>query len=36
MFLMTVVPGRAQLIHLSAVDVAIIAIYFAMVLFIGF
>src|SRR3984957_20051891 len=36
MLLMTVVPGRAQLIHLSAVDVAIIAIYFAMVLFIGF
>src|SRR5277367_5594421 len=31
-----VVPARAQLIHLSAVDVAIIAVYFAMVLFIGF
>jgi SSS family solute:Na+ symporter len=29
-------PARTQLIHLSAVDVLIIAIYFAMVLFIGF
>ena len=29
-------PARAQLIHLSAVDVGIIAVYFAMVLFIGF
>jgi solute:Na+ symporter, SSS family len=33
---MTVLPARAQLIHLSAVDVGIIAVYFAMVLFIGF
>src|SRR3984885_12656402 len=32
----TVLPARAQLIHLSAVDVGIIAVYFAMVLFIGF
>src|SRR3984957_3727898 len=32
----TVVAARAQLIHLSAVDVAIIAVYFAIVLFIGF
>src|SRR5271170_7583735 len=36
MLLMIAVPGRGQLIHLSAVDVAIIAVYFAMVLFIGF
>ena len=35
-FLITVVPTRTQLIHLSAVDVLIIAVYFAMVLFIGF
>ncbi len=36
MLAMTVLPARAQLIHLSAVDVGIIAVYFAMVLFIGF
>jgi solute:Na+ symporter, SSS family len=35
-FLITAVPARTQLIHLSAVDVLIIAVYFAMVLFIGF
>jgi hypothetical protein len=35
-FLIAAVPARTQLIHLSAVDVLIIAIYFAMVLFIGF
>jgi solute:Na+ symporter, SSS family len=29
-------PARTQLIHLSTVDVLIIAIYFAVVLFIGF
>jgi solute:Na+ symporter, SSS family len=34
--LLILLPARAQLIHLSAVDVAIIAVYFAMVLFIGF
>src|ERR1700728_2986400 len=34
--LMMVLPAREQLIHLSAVDILIIAIYFAMVLFIGF
>ena len=32
----TLLPARTQLIHLSAVDVLIIAVYFAMVLFIGF
>ena len=35
-FLITLLPARTQLIHLSAVDVLIIAVYFAMVLFIGF
>ena len=35
-FLITAVPARAQLIHLSPVDVLIIAVYFVMVLFIGF
>src|ERR1700689_3866587 len=35
-FLITAVPARTQLIHLSPVDVLIIAIYFVMVLFIGF
>src|SRR5580704_10430124 len=35
-FLITAIPARAQLIHLSTVDVLIIAVYFAMVLFIGF
>src|SRR5580698_9812842 len=35
-FLIAAVPPRTQLIHLSAVDVLIIAVYFAMVLFIGF
>ena len=34
--LITAVPGRTQLIHLSPVDVLIIVVYFAMVLFIGF
>src|ERR1700723_408880 len=34
--LMMVLPARERLIHLSAVDIFIIAVYFAMVLFIGF
>src|SRR6202021_4020201 len=34
--LMVVFPAREPLIHLSAVDIFIIAVYFAMVLFIGF
>ena len=29
-------PAHAQLAHLTPLDVAVIAIYFAMVLFIGF
>ena len=36
MLLTTVLPAKTQLIHLSAVDVLIIAVYFGMVLFIGF
>src|ERR1700728_1180015 len=35
-FLIATAPARTQLIHLSAVDVLIISVYFAMVLFIGF
>src|ERR1700728_2279211 len=34
--LMMVLPARERLIHLSAVDIFIIAVYFAAVLFIGF
>ena len=34
--LLALLPARRQLIHLTAVDVLIIAVYFAMVLFIGF
>jgi hypothetical protein len=34
--LLALLPARTQLIHLSAVDVLIIAVYFTMVLFIGF
>jgi solute:Na+ symporter, SSS family len=29
-------PVRAQLVHLNGVDIAVIAIYFAIVIYIGF